>query len=300
MCNPFCHCYRARGLTFLKDLFFSAHVGEMRVHSAALNVHSSGFIMAEPPRNIFCVCFGRKRRTECAPSEISSPLRARHLHRASAPRILSLLTCWLTRCVCPDGAMRLANSSSDNASGLFQVWYIKLSIKQEDYILFIEVTAYTSADQPVKHDAESGKVYMDFDTAMEIIVVTVNAYGNTGSNTQIMLRVVSLKEGCLWTTYLFHKRVNHYSDRTLTCVSYVNSIGSSVPQRISWLASPRICAHSAWSLRSDGRGHGGRTRLSAALMANFRGIVQASTTCGDRRRQSCFLRILRAHSVCVP
>ena len=250
----------------------------MRVHSAALNVHSSGFIMAEPPRNIFCVCFGRKRRTECAPSEISSHLRARHLHRASAPRILSLLTCWLTRCVCPDGAMRLANSSSDNASGLFQVWYIKLSIKQEDYILFIEVTAYTSADQPVKHDAENGKVYMDFDTAMEIIVVTVNAYGNTGSK----------------------KRVNHYSDRTLTCVSYVNSIGSSVPQRISWLASPRICAHSAWSLRSDGRGHGGRTRLSAALMANFRGIVQASTTCGDRRRQSCFLRILRAHSVCVP
>ena len=52
MFNPFCHCYRARGLTFLKDLFFSAHVGEMRVHSAALNVHSSGFIMAEPPRNI--------------------------------------------------------------------------------------------------------------------------------------------------------------------------------------------------------------------------------------------------------
>ena len=60
--------------------------------------------------------------------------------------------------------------------------------------MFIEVTAYTSADQPVKHVAESGEVYMDFDTAMEIIVVTVNAYGNTGSNTQIMLRVVSLKE----------------------------------------------------------------------------------------------------------
>ena len=59
------------------------------------------------------------------------------------------------------------------------------------------MTAYTSADQPVKHDAESGKVYMNFDTAMEIIVVTVKAYGNTGSNTQNMLRVVSLKEGCL-------------------------------------------------------------------------------------------------------
>ena len=40
-----------------KDLFFSAHVDEMRGHSAALNVHSSGFTMTEPPRNIFCVCF---------------------------------------------------------------------------------------------------------------------------------------------------------------------------------------------------------------------------------------------------
>ena len=260
MCNPFCHCYRARGLTFLKDLFFSAHVGEMRVHRAALNVQSSGFIMAEPPRNFFCVCFGRKRRTECAPSEISSPLRARHLHRASAPKILSLLTCWLTRCVCPDGAMRLANSSSDNASGLFQVWCIKLSIKQEDYILFIEVTAYTNADQPAKHDAESDKVYMDFDTAMEIIVVTVNAYGNTGSNTQIMLCVVSLKEGCLIGVdkiLVSQKGQPLFSSHTCLCL---------------------ICefgVHSAWSLRSDGREHGGRgfradqIELSAARMTKF-------------------------------
>ena len=44
------------------------------------------------------------------------------------------------------------------------------------------MTAYTSADQPVKHVAGSGEVYMGFDTA------------NTGSNTQIMLRVVSLEE----------------------------------------------------------------------------------------------------------
>ena len=34
-----------------------------------------------------------------------------------------------------------------------------------------------------------------------------------------------------WATYLFHKRVNHYSARTLACVSYVNSVGSSVPQK---------------------------------------------------------------------
>ena len=33
-----------------------------------------------------------------------------------------------------------------------------------------------------------------------------------------------------WTPYLFHKRVNHYSNRTFACVSYVNSAGSSVPQ----------------------------------------------------------------------
>ena len=114
-----------------------------------------------------------------------------------------------------------------HASGLFQVWYIRaLSIEQEDHILSIEVTAYTSAHH----------------TAMEIIVVTVNAYESTGSNTQSMLRVVSLEEELLdvpeyqgvpiekWATYLFHKSVNHYSARTLACVSYVNSVGSSVPQ----------------------------------------------------------------------
>ena len=73
-----------------------------------------------------------------------------------------------------------------------------------------------------------------------------------------------------WTPYLFHKKVNNYSNRTLACVSYVNSAGSSVPRR--------FCVHSAWSLRSDGREHGGRgfqagrTRLSTARMANFRGI----------------------------
>ena len=76
--------------------------------------------------------------------------------------------------------MRLADSSCDNASGLFQVWYIRaLSIKQEDFILSIEVTACTSADKPVKHVAKSGEVYMDFGTTMEIIFVTVNAYGST-------------------------------------------------------------------------------------------------------------------------
>ena len=94
--------------------------------------------------------------------------------------------------------MKLANSFCDNAPGLFQVWYIRaLFIKQQDLILSIEVTAYTSAGQPVRHVAGSGEVYMDFGTAMEISVVTVSAYGSSGSNTQIMMHVVSLEEELL-------------------------------------------------------------------------------------------------------
>ena len=31
-----------------------------------------------------------------------------------------------------------------------------------------------------------------------------------------------------WATYLFDKKVNGYSARSLACVSYVNSVGSSV------------------------------------------------------------------------
>ena len=90
--------------------------------------------------------------------------------------------------VCPEGAMKLANSFCDNAPGLFQVWYIRaLFIKEQDLILSIEVTAYISTGQPVRHVAESGEVYMDFDTAMEIIVVTLSA------------RVVSLEEESMFT-----------------------------------------------------------------------------------------------------
>ena len=59
------------------------------------------------------------------------------------------------------------------------------------------MTAYTSAGQPVRHVAGSGEVFMDFGTAMEISVVTVSAYGNSGSITQIMIRVVSLEEELL-------------------------------------------------------------------------------------------------------
>ena len=100
--------------------------------------------------------------------------------------------------VCPEGAMKLANSFCDNAPGLFQVWYIRaLFIKQQDLILSIEVTAYTSAGRPVRHVAGSGEVYMNFGTAMKISVVTLSAYRSSGSNVQIMMRVVSLEEELL-------------------------------------------------------------------------------------------------------
>ena len=99
-----------------------------------------------------------------------------------------------------------------------------------------EVTAYTSADQSVKDVAGSGEVNMDFGTAMEIIVVTVNAYGSTRSNTQIMLRVVSLEEELFdvpeyqGVPILVPQENEPLFSSTLACVSYVNSIGPSVPQ----------------------------------------------------------------------
>ena len=66
--------------------------------------------------------------------------------------------------VCPEDVMGLADSSCDNPSGLFQVWYMMA--------LSIKLTA-------CNHITGSGEVYMDFGTTMEIIVVTVNAYGSS-------------------------------------------------------------------------------------------------------------------------
>ena len=88
--------------------------------------------------------------------------------------------------------MKLANSFCVNAPGLFQVWYIRaLFIKQQDLILSIEMAAYTSTGQPVRHVVGSGEVYMNFGTAMEISVVTIERL------CQIMMRVVSLEEELL-------------------------------------------------------------------------------------------------------
>ena len=79
--------------------------------------------------------------------------------------------------VCSEDVMGLADSSCDNPSGLFQVWYMRA--------LSIKLTT-------CKHITVSGKAYMDFGTAIEIIVVIMGAYGSSRSNIQIMLRVCSM------------------------------------------------------------------------------------------------------------
>ena len=76
-----------------------------------------------------------------------------------------------------------------------------------------------------------------------ISVVTVSAVESAGSDTQIAMRVVTAHGQILdFTEYhavsiqeeptsLFHRRVNHYSDPTMACVSCVNSSGSSLPRK---------------------------------------------------------------------
>ena len=156
-------------------------------------------------------------------------------------------------------------------------------------------------------------MYMDFGTAMEISVVTVSAYGSAGSNTQIMMRVVSLEEELLdvpeyqgvpieeWTTYLFHKEGQPLF-RSHTCLRLMCEI---CPVRgYLGLQIQRFRAHSAWSLRSDGREHGGRgflagrSGLSAARMAKIQGNRYRRMR-GPAHR-SCCLGSVRAHSLWVP
>ena len=94
MYNPFQHCFRAsvlnRGSTFLArtSFFFSAHVDDVSVHSAALNVHSSGFIMAEPSRNIFCNWFAPHATTQ----QVSSRFGASG-HSPSSNRSIEVTAC---------------------------------------------------------------------------------------------------------------------------------------------------------------------------------------------------------------
>ena len=131
---------------------------------------------------------------------------------------------------------------------------------------------------------------------MEIIVVTVNAYGSTRSNTQIMLRVVSLEEGLFDVprggNILVTQENEPLFSSTLACVSFVNSVGPSVLQRISWLASPKV--HSAVAVAFKPAGPGS----PPPAWQKFRGI--GTGACGDRRRRSCCLGSLRAHSLWIP
>ena len=78
--------------------------------------------------------------------------------------------------MCPEGATAQADSSSDCAPGLFQVWYVKaISIHVSHFAQSIEVTAYTSSGQQVEQFIGSGEVYKNFGTARNISVVTVSA-----------------------------------------------------------------------------------------------------------------------------
>ena len=156
---------------------------------------------------------------------------------------------------------------SANAPGLFQVWYIRaLFIKQQDLILSIEVTAYTSAGRPVRHVAGSGEVYMNFGTAMKISVVTLSAYRSSGSTIQITMRVVSLEEELLDVQ-------KECPLKSVMCTLRLVTAGARWP----WLSS----------------------RPDQALMVNSGESVQASITCGDRRRRSCCLRIFAWPAIIV-
>ena len=102
-----------------------------------------------------------------------------------------------------------------------------------------------------------------------------------------------------WTPYLFHKRVNHRSDRILACVSYVNSAGSSVSQEDILVCKSKgsvhtphgICGVTAGSTVAVAFEPAGPGSPPPAWPISGES-VQASTTCGDQRRRSCCLRIL--------
>ena len=162
--------------------------------------------------------------------------------------------------------MRLANFSCDNAGLVHQGTLHQARGPHPVH----KAIAYTSADQPVKNVAGSGKVYMDFGTAMEIIVVTVNAYGSTRSNTQIMLRVVSLEE----------------EEDILACKS-----------KGSVLTPLGLCGVTAGSTVAVAF-EPARPGSPPPTWRNSGGI--GTGACGDLRRRSCCLGSLRVHSLWVP
>ena len=132
-----------------------------------------------------------------------------------------------------------------------------------------------------------------------------------------MLRVVSLEEELLdvpeyqgvpieeWATCLFHKKVNHYSARTLACVSYVNSVWSSVPQEDILACKSKGSVHTPLGLFGVTAGSTVAVAFEPArpgspppAWRNSGGI--GTGACGDLRRRSCCLGSLRVHSLWVP
>ena len=113
--------------------------------------------------------------------------------------------------VCSEDVMGLADSSCDNPSGLFQVWYMRaLSIK-----LTTCKHITVNRNRNSRHNGRLWKLTIEH-TDHVTRLLDVPEYQR-----------VSIEE---WATYLFDKKMNHCSARTLACVSYVNSVGSSVPQ----------------------------------------------------------------------
>ena len=172
-----------------------------------------------------------------------------------------------------------------------------------------KATAYTSANLPVKDVAGSGEVYMNFSTAMEIIVVTVNAYGSTRSNTQIMLRVVSLKEELFDVPRVGNILVTQENEpaiQLLTCLCLICELGRALCPSEDILACKSkgsvhtplgICGVTAGSTVAVAFKPAGPSSPPPAWQ-KFRGI--GTGACGDRRRRSCCLGSLRAHSLWVP
>ena len=81
--------------------------------------------------------------------------------------------------------------------------------------------------------AGSGKAYMDLGTAMEFIVVIMSTYIDHVARLPLEEELLDVPENQgvaieEWATYFFDKKVHGYSARSLACVSYVNSVGSSV------------------------------------------------------------------------
>ena len=100
----------------------------------------------------------------------------------------------------------------------------------------MEVTAYTSAGQPVEDVVGSGEVYMDFGTAMEISAVTVSAVGST--------RECPFKSGQI-------PQESQPLFRSHSCLRLMCEFGGVLCSARGYLGLQvrRFCRHLSWCLR---------------------------------------------------